>query len=708
MTPDLLQEESQRLGGAYDSSQCTQDCKYPGRPDPMIRRIRQPHVHPGPLAPTMQHAPTNRLPNTNAVGELGCAGRDVHPSINQEPEDPTLDVSGVSTEVTPVNQESCDHITLRTTTAIREETVEHVLEGDKVVSNNEKTSSPKMSVRFSALSRCDDEARRFGNNSCETPVEEEVDHEEVILTSVKQEPYDPTLDGEETSMGTGEPGKFESNNQETNTAKLPMSGGKGMNKSGKKRDLFSIMARLSTNKTRRLGNGSRTEQFTPINQEAGDDALLGSQVTPVGQETPLPLQQGDSTLDSAVATTSMSSPTSSNNSPNFLWHAENNMAAQIDMNNSSIVPMAQGCTLSMTQECTVNASGSSQWMKILPRPASSQTQDTRSENKSDAVMVYQGQAGIHRGQSDEQSNPEAASGIHGFPYMCVMHLPAQSVTDRAANLKVGDSFSTWEELLAVLDEFQRINKVKLSKTFCTTVEAKNKKLSELAQKYPSAHVYAHIQFGCIHSGKRRSRSTGIRANQWSIKMECPARIYVASDRAKQKLVVKTFNNDHNHDVNEAVKKIPSPAMSREAKYKEALSVCKEIAEVTSLCGDEEYRRRLDMMRFLMKCWKSNKAVQITSTSPTEDKDYTSSGSQHTHTADREVKEAANYLTATQDLHAVSHAPSENGKDNIVRIGGEKRHAECNDKLPKRKKPKDAETSNVLWMSQALSLLPGSK
>ncbi|XP_078584691.1 uncharacterized protein LOC144866868 [Branchiostoma floridae x Branchiostoma japonicum] len=581
----------------------------------------------------------------------------------------------------------------------------------KVVLKDKKTNNPKMWEGFSALGRHGGEAQGFGVKNCVVPlpVGDEVDHEEVILTSVKQEPYDSCLGSSEVSSEVTpvsqqscdhsregaatavteeirepvfERDKFASNNQKRNSPKLQMPGGKGqINQRIERRDLFSITARLSNKATgRRKGKVSRSELVTPINPEALDVPLQGPHIIPVGQETQPP--QGDHTVMGSAS--SMSDPASSDHNPNFVWQAENNMSTQTGKNGSATT---NGPTV---QE---NASGSSTWVNILP-PASSQSQG--SENEGNAIRTQRGQTGIH--QFDEQGTQVA-----GFPYMSVMQVPPQTIADRAANLQVGDSFSTWDELQAVLDEFQRLNKVKLSKTFCTTVEAKNKKLSDFVQKFPSAHVYSNIQFGCIHSGKRRSRSTGIRANQWSIKMECPARIYVTSDRAKQKLVIKAFNNDHNHEMNKEIKKVPSPPKSRETKYKEVLEITTEIAEVTSLCGDEEFKRRLEQMRYLLNCWKSNKAVQIKCTS--HDGKACTSGSQRRQglPVDQvEGTEAVNHLSATQHVHIGSCAPSEDNKGSWVGTTGGKRRAEnkTTDKLPQRKKPKAADRTDSLWMSQA--------
>ncbi|XP_035667340.1 uncharacterized protein LOC118410003 isoform X1 [Branchiostoma floridae] len=121
-------------------------------------------------------------------------------------------------------------------------------------------------------------------------------------------------------------------------------------------------------------------------------------------------------------------------------------------------------------------------------------------------------------------------------------------------LDAGAEFSDWAEFLAALAAFQEANHVELSIVTSKTVLNENRKLPDSVDKFPEEHVYRAAKFGCIHHGKPRSRSTGIRGNQSSFRMGCPAEIYVSSDRKKGKLVIKTFNNNHNHEVNEDVRK----------------------------------------------------------------------------------------------------------------------------------------------------------
>eukprot|EP00058_Branchiostoma_floridae_P022791 XP_002608281.1 hypothetical protein BRAFLDRAFT_87961 [Branchiostoma floridae] len=125
----------------------------------------------------------------------------------------------------------------------------------------------------------------------------------------------------------------------------------------------------------------------------------------------------------------------------------------------------------------------------------------------------------------------------------------------AAMLNVGDEFSTWAEFSEALEAFQEAHHVELSKVTSKTVANENRQLPQNVDKFPEEHIYRAVKFGCIHHGKPRSRSTGIRGNHASFKMGCPAEIYVSSDRKKRKLVIKTLNNNHNHEVNEEVLKL---------------------------------------------------------------------------------------------------------------------------------------------------------
>ncbi|XP_078673111.1 uncharacterized protein LOC144912130 [Branchiostoma floridae x Branchiostoma belcheri] len=80
-------------------------------------------------------------------------------------------------------------------------------------------------------------------------------------------------------------------------------------------------------------------------------------------------------------------------------------------------------------------------------------------------------------------------------------------------LKLGDEFLTWAEFKAALDNYQETTHAELSKISSKKVETENRKLPEGVQKFPCAHVYKAVKFGCIHYGKPRLSGSGIRPNQ---------------------------------------------------------------------------------------------------------------------------------------------------------------------------------------------------
>ncbi|KAI8492685.1 hypothetical protein Bbelb_297260 [Branchiostoma belcheri] len=65
-------------------------------------------------------------------------------------------------------------------------------------------------------------------------------------------------------------------------------------------------------------------------------------------------------------------------------------------------------------------------------------------------------------------------------------------------LKLGDEFLTWAEFKAALDNYQETTHAELSKISSKKVETENRKLPEGVQKFPCAHVYKAVKFGCIN------------------------------------------------------------------------------------------------------------------------------------------------------------------------------------------------------------------
>ncbi|XP_019624821.1 PREDICTED: uncharacterized protein LOC109470341 [Branchiostoma belcheri] len=348
-------------------------------------------------------------------------------------------------------------------------------------------------------------------------------HSTLRPDTVNKKPLEPVLEED----------KFVSNNEETNNPKMKVSSGSGrITKMTIKRENFSInsiMARLS-NKVRGQEKGLRTEASVPPVEEGSMQEKVSNATAVAGT------LQGEEIVFNEQKT-----------------HNSNNL-------NVKRVPVPSGQVMTINQEGYVLGSQVTPVVQRSHTPQGDRTTSLESAvaNLAETLSRPVSSQGERVGnRSDEQSTSVAGTkpANSGFQYT------AEAITDRAAALKVGDSFSTWSELKAVLDEFQRINKVRLSKRYSTTVEARNKTYSASVKKHPSEHVYANAHFGCIHSGKARCRGTGIRVNQSTIKLECPARIYVISDRARQKLVIKAFNNNHNHELTDKRIKIPTQQCS---------------------------------------------------------------------------------------------------------------------------------------------------
>ena len=70
---------------------------------------------------------------------------------------------------------------------------------------------------------------------------------------------------------------------------------------------------------------------------------------------------------------------------------------------------------------------------------------------------------------------------------------------------------------------------------------------------------------CVHFGKYRSRCTGKRPNQFSIKMECPAVIKFSTLESSRSTRIQSFSLEHNHPCNEAFFKADTQIATSESK-----------------------------------------------------------------------------------------------------------------------------------------------
>ncbi|XP_022249408.1 uncharacterized protein LOC106465769 isoform X2 [Limulus polyphemus] len=126
---------------------------------------------------------------------------------------------------------------------------------------------------------------------------------------------------------------------------------------------------------------------------------------------------------------------------------------------------------------------------------------------------------------------------------------------------VGEEFYSWEEFQEKLKRFIEHNHIQLRVLHSKSVEVANRYLPENAKKHPSQNRFASIMYTCVHYGKPRIRSRGLRPNQSSLKLECASKLYISSCRKTGKLVVKTFVKEHNHEIG------PQISYQKQKKYR---------------------------------------------------------------------------------------------------------------------------------------------
>ncbi|KAH6926282.1 hypothetical protein HPB50_016374 [Hyalomma asiaticum] len=92
----------------------------------------------------------------------------------------------------------------------------------------------------------------------------------------------------------------------------------------------------------------------------------------------------------------------------------------------------------------------------------------------------------------------------------------------------------------------RTNALFVKKT-SKSVDAVNSHLVSGAVKLEGRLKFANATFTCKHGGTQRTRGTGVRPNQRTMKMECPARVVIAARHASQELEVTCVVLEHNHE-----------------------------------------------------------------------------------------------------------------------------------------------------------------
>ncbi|XP_042892026.1 uncharacterized protein LOC122266373 [Penaeus japonicus] len=111
-------------------------------------------------------------------------------------------------------------------------------------------------------------------------------------------------------------------------------------------------------------------------------------------------------------------------------------------------------------------------------------------------------------------------------------------------LRVGDAFSSIEELDEVISRLEQAQNTTYWKRDARTIEAAAKRVKKPLNP---ALKYYQVVWACVKGGRAyKSKSTGLRPNQKTVRGDCGACIKVCASRDGQKLIVVKNDLDHNH------------------------------------------------------------------------------------------------------------------------------------------------------------------
>ncbi|KAK7467864.1 hypothetical protein BaRGS_00036901 [Batillaria attramentaria] len=118
-------------------------------------------------------------------------------------------------------------------------------------------------------------------------------------------------------------------------------------------------------------------------------------------------------------------------------------------------------------------------------------------------------------------------------------------------LRVGQEFGSFAEFETCLKKYSNATYSTWTKHNTKTIEAQNR--TQMRKKQHAWHldealVYYAVEVRCKHGGGVRRKGGGVRPNQGTLKLDCPARIYLRADTSKNKLVLKILEDQHNHDL----------------------------------------------------------------------------------------------------------------------------------------------------------------
>ena len=136
----------------------------------------------------------------------------------------------------------------------------------------------------------------------------------------------------------------------------------------------------------------------------------------------------------------------------------------------------------------------------------------------------------------------------------------------ASMFAVGDTFHSFEELSSAIRSYQITQKVQFYIRDSRTIEAASRR--DTKKTFKRELKYAEITYHCIHGGKQyKPTSKGKRPHQLyvtvnfqfyckncysSFRKNCPCNVRFRASCDGKSLVLKSINENHNHDLSQVI------------------------------------------------------------------------------------------------------------------------------------------------------------
>ncbi|KAI0220149.1 hypothetical protein LSAT2_028325 [Lamellibrachia satsuma] len=122
-----------------------------------------------------------------------------------------------------------------------------------------------------------------------------------------------------------------------------------------------------------------------------------------------------------------------------------------------------------------------------------------------------------------------------------------------AGIQVGAIFSSLSDLETAIGHYEQQKLVNLYKRSSRSIESHRKRCPNVAETANKDLVFAEINYCCIRGGKTfRSNGKGQRQAHHTTQQQCPAGLRIRLTKDATKLVVASVNEEHNHQMNEAL------------------------------------------------------------------------------------------------------------------------------------------------------------